>query len=209
MPEKPAIVFDVGNVLLDWQPERIYRDTIPDAEERAWFMTHVVPLSWHEQQDLGRPCEEGIAGRVAQFPAYEARIRDFYGRWLETIAGEIPGTVRILRDLKEQGYPVHAITNFSAELWPMTVAAYPFLGEFDIAIVSGEEGVLKPDREIFRRLLDRIGLAARDCVFIDDRAEHVETARWLGFRTIRFTTPEALRMDLVKLGVRLPIQLAG
>ena len=208
MPTTPAIVFDVGNVLLDWQPERIYRETIPDPDERAWFMTHVVSLGWHEQQDKGRSCEEGIAERVAQFPHYEDRIRDFYDRWLETLEGAIEGSVRILMDLKEQGYPVHAITNFSAELWPVTVAAYPFLAEFDVAIVSGEEGVLKPDPEIFRRLLARTGLEAENCVFIDDRSEHVESASALGFRTIHFTTPEALRMELIKLGVRLPLELA-
>jgi len=208
MPPKPAIVFDVGNVLLDWKPDRIYVESIPDPDERAWFMTHVVPLGWHEQQDLGRSCEEGLAERVAQFPAWEALIRDFYGRWLETIEGGIEGSVRILMDLKQQGYPVHAITNFSAELWPVTVAAYPFLAEFGVAVVSGQEGVLKPDPEIFRRLLARTGLEAGDCIFIDDRAEHVESAQALGFRALRFTTPEALRMDLVKLGVRLPIELA-
>ena len=209
MPTTPAIVFDVGNVLLDWQPDRIYRETIPDPDERAWFMTHVVPLTWHEQQDLGRSCADGIAERVAQFPHYAGRIADFYDRWLETLEGAIDGSVRILHDLKEQGYPVHAITNFSGELWPVTVAAYPFLAEFGVAVVSGEEGVLKPDPEIFRILLSRTGQRAEDCIFIDDRQDNVDAAYALGFRVIRFTTPEALRMDLVKLGVRLPMQLAG
>jgi 2-haloacid dehalogenase len=209
MSATPAIIFDVGNVLLDWRPDRIYAETISEADERAWFMTHVVPLTWHEAQDLGRTCAEGTAERVAQFPAWEARIREFYDRWLETIAGDIPGSVDILKDLREQGYPVHAITNFSAELWPKTVAAYPFLGWFDVAIVSGEEGVLKPDPEIFRRLLRRTGLQAGDCIFIDDREANVAAAGALGFRTIHFTTPEALRMDLLRLGVRLPLQLAS
>lgn len=208
MPDTPAIVFDVGNVLLDWRPERIYRQAIPDPHERARFMAEVVPLSWHEEQDRGRSCEDGIAERVAMFPGREKLIRDFYGRWLETIEGAIDGTVRILEDLVEQGYPVHAITNFSAELWPVTVAAYPFLGKFGVAVVSGQEGVLKPDPEIFRRLLARTGLEARDCIFIDDREDNVAAARALGFRALRFTTPQALRMELVKLGVRLPIELA-
>ncbi|MCB1483058.1 MAG: HAD family phosphatase [Rhodobiaceae bacterium] len=209
MPLKPAIVFDVGNVLVDWQPDRVYRETIPDPEERAWFMAHVVSPEWHARQDLGRSCAEGIAERVAQFPHYAGRIADFYDSWLETLDGAIDGSVRILMDLKEQGYRVHAITNFSAELWPVTVAAYPFLSEFDVTVVSGEEGLLKPDPEIYRRLLKRTGLQATDCIFIDDRKDNVDAASELGFRTIHFTTPETLRMDLIRLGVRLPLQLAG
>ncbi|MFN0263038.1 HAD family hydrolase [Tepidamorphus sp. 3E244] len=208
MPATPAIVFDVGNVLLDWQPERIYHKTFPDEAERARFMADVVPLSWHEKQDAGRTLADGIAERVALFPQHEEPIRDFYRRWLDTIVGEIPGTVKVLEDLIEQGYPVHAITNFSAELWPLTVEAYPFLGWFGVTVVSGQERVLKPDPAIFNLLLDRTGLAASDCIFIDDRSDNCEAARALGFRAIEFTRPETLSMDLVREGVRLPIELA-
>lgn len=209
MPDTPAIIFDVGNVLLDWQPERIYREAIPDAGERAWFMANVVPLSWHEQQDRGRSCTDGIAEQVGRFPEYESLIARFYDHWLDTIEGPISGTVDILRDLKAQGYKIHALTNFSAELWPITIAAHPFLAEIDVAVVSGAEGVVKPDPRIFEVLLARTGQLPGDCIFIDDRIDNVEAARALGFRSVRFTTPEALRMDLIKLGIRLPIELAG
>ena len=170
MPATPAIIFDVGNVLLDWQPERIYRAAFPDDAERADFVARVVPLDWHHEQDLGRPIAEGTAARIALFPEHEAHIRAFYERWLETIEGVISGSVAILQDVRAQGYPVHTITNFSAELWRRTVDAYPFLADFEVAVVSGEEGVTKPDAEIFHRFLSRAKVAAEDCIFIDDCA---------------------------------------
>ncbi len=209
MPATPAIVFDVGNVLLDWRPERIYRDAFPDDAQRAAFVAEVVPQDWHHEQDLGRSIADGVAERIALFPEHETHIRAYYERWLDTIEGAIEGSVAILEDLRAQGHPVHAITNFSAELWPLTVEAYPFLGDFDVTVVSGEEGVTKPHAEIFRRFLSRAGVAAQDCIFIDDRAENIAAADALGFRTVHFTVPENLRMELVRLGVRLPIELAG
>ncbi|TCT11738.1 2-haloacid dehalogenase [Tepidamorphus gemmatus] len=201
-----AVVFDVGNVLLDWNPAYLYDKLIPDREERAWFLTHVLTPGWHAEQDRGRSCAAGVAALSERFPGSSALIAAFYERWLETISGPIEGTVEILTDLKRNGVAVHALTNFSAELWQTTCAAYPFLGDFDQAVVSGEVGFIKPDPRIFDVLCARTGLAPADMLFIDDREDNVEAARQLGFRTIRFTGPDALAGELSALGfpVRQP-----
>lgn len=196
-----AVVFDVGNVLLDWNPAYLYDKLIADREERAWFLTHVVTLGWHVEQDRGRPLAEGVAVLADRFPGSAGLIGAFYERWLETISGPIDGTVEIMASLKRAGVPVHALTNFSAELWPRTVEAYPFLGGFDVAVVSGEVGYIKPDPRIFDVLNARSGLNAGEMLFIDDRAENVEAASQLGFRTIRFTDADALARDLAAAGL--------
>lgn len=196
-----AVVFDVGNVLLDWDPAYLYAKLIPSAEEREWFLTHVVTLGWHVEQDRGRSCADGVADLSRRFPGSSKLIAAFYDRWLETIGGPIEGSVALMEDLRGAGVPVHAITNFSAELWPKTVEAYPFLGEFDVAVVSGEVGFIKPDPRIFDALVERTGTAAGAMVFIDDRTDNVDAARQLGFQAVRFTTPEALAADLAALGL--------
>ncbi len=202
-----AVVFDVGNVLLDWNPAYLYDKLISDREERAWFLTHVVTSGWHVEQDRGRSCAEGVAALSQRFPGSSQLISAFYDRWLETIGGPIEGSVEIMTGLKRSGVPVHALTNFSAELWQTTLAAYPFLGEFDQAIVSGEVGFIKPDPRIFDVLCARTGLSPADMLFIDDREDNVEAARQLGFRAIRFTAPDALAADLSAIG--LPARQSG
>jgi len=202
-----AVVFDVGNVLLDWNPAYLYEKLIPDAEERTWFLTHVATLGWHSEQDRGRSCADGVADLTERFPGSATLIAAFYDRWLETISGPIDGTVELMAALREAGTPVHAITNFSAELWPVTVAAYPFLSDFGVAVVSGEVGYIKPDPRIFDVLVARAGLPASDMVFIDDRVGNVDAARQLGFGAIHYTTPEALADDLIALG--LPMSAAA
>jgi 2-haloacid dehalogenase len=196
-----AVVFDVGNVLLDWNPAYLYEKLIPSPEEREWFLTHVVTLGWHVEQDRGRSCAAGVADLSKRFPGSAKLIAAFYDRWAETIAGPIDGTLTIMRELQTAGVPVHAITNFSAELWPITVKAYPFLGEFGHAIVSGEVGYVKPDPRIFDVLVARAGLPSEAMVFIDDRADNVDAARQLSFQAVRFSTPEDLAADLAGLGL--------
>lgn len=202
-----AVVFDVGNVLLDWNPAYLYEKLIPDREERAWFLTHVLTFGWHVEQDRGRSCAEGVTVLSQRFPGSSPLIAAFYDRWLETIGGPIEGSVEIMTSLKRSGVPVHALTNFSAELWQTTLAAYPFLGEFDQAVVSGEVGFIKPDPRIFDILCARTGLSPADMLFIDDREDNVEAARQLGFRAIRFSAPEALAADLAEVG--LPVRQPG
>jgi len=203
-----AVVFDVGNVLLDWNPAYLYEALIPHREEREWFLTHVLTLGWHSKQDRGRKCADGIAELSARFPGSAGLIAAFYDRWLETIGGPIDGTVALMEDIRAQGVPVHAVTNFSAELWPITVEAYPFLADFEVAVVSGEVGYIKPDPRIFDELLRRTGLAADQMIFIDDRTDNVEAARQLGFRAIRFTGPQALAADLAAQGLAVSVPAA-
>lgn len=196
-----AVVFDVGNVLLDWDPAYLFQKLIPDPEERAWFLTHVVTLGWHVEQDRGRSLADGVAELCTRFPGSARLIAAFYERWLETIGGAIDGSVAVMAELKGAGVPVHAVTNFSAELWPGTVKAYPFLGEFDVAVVSGEVGYIKPDPRIFDILVARAGTSAGDMVFIDDNQANVDAANQLGFAGLRFTTPAALAAGLAGLGL--------
>ena len=202
-----AVVFDVGNVLLDWNPAYLYEKLIADAEERAWFLTHVATSGWHAEQDRGRSCADGVADLSMRFPGSASLIAAFYERWLETISGPIDGTVAVMTALRSAGTPVHTITNFSAELWPVTVEAYPFLADFGEAVVSGEVGYIKPDPRIFDVLVSRAGLPASDMVFIDDRADNVDAARQLGFGAVQFTTPEALVDDLSAVG--LPVSASA
>lgn len=202
-----AVVFDVGNVLLDWNPAALYEKLIPSAEERTWFLTHVVTPGWHAAQDRGRSCADGVAELTKRFPGSSKLIEAFYDRWLETIPGSIDGSVALMGELKAAGVPLYAITNFSAELWTITIEAYPFLKDFDEVVVSGEVGFIKPDPRIYDVLVNRTGVEPADMVFIDDRADNVDAAQQLGFRAIRFTTPEALGEDLAGLG--LPVSLAA
>ena len=195
-----AVVFDVGTVLVDWNPAYLYDRLIADPEERAWFLTHVVTLSWHSEQDRGRSCAEGVSALCERFPGYEPLIGAFYERWLETIAGPIEGSVALMRELKAAGVPVYGLTNFSAELWPQSVAAYPFLGEFDAVAVSGEIGDIKPARRIFDVLVERSGRPPAELVYNDDREDNLATAHALGMRCLLFETPEKLRHDLAELG---------
>lgn len=202
-----AVVFDVGNVLLDWNPAYLYEKLIPNAEERTWFLTHVVTMGWHLHQDRGRSCADGIAELSKRFPGSAGLIAAFYDRWLETISGSIEGTVALMEELRAAGIPVHAITNFAAELWPITVEAYPFLGDFEVTVVSGEVGFIKPDPRIFDVLTERTGMPAGSMVFIDDRADNVDAARQLGFQAVQFTSPEALAADFAALG--LPVSASA
>ncbi len=202
-----AVVFDVGNVLLDWNPAYLYEKLIPGAEERTWFLTHVATTGWHAEQDRGRSCVDGVADLTSRFPGSASLISAYYDRWLETISGPIDGTVELMASLRRAGIPVHTITNFSAELWTITVKAYPFLADFGETVVSGEVGYIKPDPRIFDVLVARTGLPASDMVFIDDRADNVDAARQLGFVALQFTSPEALADDLSALG--LPVSVAA
>jgi 2-haloacid dehalogenase len=200
--QKPTrVVFDIGNVLLHWDVRELYRKLFADPAAMEDFLTRVLPPEWNLEQDRGRPWDEAEAERIALFPEHEAAIRAFRARWRETIPGDIPGTVAILARLKSRGVPLYAITNFAADTFLEAQARFPFLADsFIDAVVSGRERLLKPDPAIYRVLLDRQGLAAQDCVFIDDSGRNVETAAALGFHARLFTTPEQFAEDLRELG---------
>jgi 2-haloacid dehalogenase len=195
------VVFDIGNVLLNWDVRALYRSIFADPAEMEHFLTVILPPEWNLEQDRGRSWAEAETAQIALHPAHAGNIRAFRARWHETITGDIPGTVDILRRLKSSGVPLYAITNFASDTFREAQARFPFLADSFIDIViSGDERVIKPDPRIYRILLDRQGLDAHDCVFVDDSEENVRAAAALGFHALRFTTPEAFRDALRALG---------
>jgi len=195
------IIFDLGGVLIDWNPRYLYKKIFASEEEMEWFLTNVCTPQWNTQQDAGRPFAEGIALVKAKYPKYAAQIEDYFRRWDEMLGGEIKGSVAVLRELKAKGYRVYALTNWSAETFPLARAKYGFLNELDGIVMSGEEKLVKPDPSIYARLLEKFNLHAANCIFIDDNAANISKAADLGFETLLFTGPEKLREKLVSRAV--------
>ncbi len=201
MRQVPAVVFDIGNVLLDWNPRYLYRTIFADEAKAEWFLSEVCSPAWHLEQDRGRPYAQAVAELSARHPDWHAEISAFDTRWLETISGPIPSNVAVLERLKAAGWPVYAITNFPQEKFLVTAEAYPFLNLFDGIVVSGRERLVKPDAAIYRLFLDRFGLPADACVFLDDSAANVESARGVGMQAIHVTPGLDIVPPLRALGV--------
>jgi len=199
----PTVVFDVGNVLIRWDPRLLYRDLIPEPERLDWFMQNVCTAAWNIEQDRGRSWEEAVALLVTEHPEWEREIRAYDERWHETVPGIIEDSVATLKELKARGDKVYAITNFSREKWAESLIRFPFLQSFDGAIVSAHERLIKPDPAIFRVLLERYGLAAGDCIFVDDSAKNIAAAAGIGMRTVHFVEPIDLRAALRERGLAL------
>jgi 2-haloacid dehalogenase len=196
-----VVVFDIGNVLLDWDPRHLYRKLFDDHARMERFLAEVCNPAWNIEQDRGRLFRDAVAELVAVHPHHEAEIRAFDERWVETVSGPIQGSVDLLAELQAKGIPTYAITNFSAEKFVDAQRAWPFLESFIDVIVSGEHRVLKPDPAIYRLLLDGNGLTAEACVFIDDSVKNVAGARAVGMHALHFTGADALRADLKALGL--------
>jgi 2-haloacid dehalogenase len=197
----PSItVFDIGGVLIDWDPRYLYRKIFDDPERMEWFLREVCTPAWNLEQDRGRPFADAIAERIALYPDHADAIRAFDERWAETVSEAIQGTVEILEALRRAKIPNYAITNFSAEKFEVACEAFPFLGKFDGIVVSGAEKLIKPDPKIYRLLLERYGLKAGDCLFIDDVPKNVEGARAVGMQAVQFTSPAQLADDLRQRG---------
>ncbi len=195
--KKPIIVFDLGAVLIDWNPRYLYTKMFPNNEtEMEYFLAVVCPSAWNVKQDEGRPLSEATAERIALYPEYENYIRAYYGRWEEMVDAAIPGTVKILAALRDAGYRLTALSNWSAETYPLVYKRFEFLSWFDTVVLSGAEKVAKPDPAIYEILLHRINATAADCLFIDDSEPNIAAATRLGFQTIHFTSPERLHSDL-------------
>ena len=195
------VVFDIGNVLVPWEPRALYRKIFATEAEVEWFITHVCNSAWNLEQDRGRSFAEGVAELTARFPEHADAIAAYDLRWHETVLGPIDGTVEILEDLRQRGTPLYAITNFNQDKFRETLERFSFLGAFRDIVVSGDARVLKPDPAIYQVLLERNGLDAASCVFIDDSEKNVRGAEAVGMKAIHFTTPDALRTALVALGV--------
>ena len=191
-----AVVFDLGGVLIDWNPHYLYGKLIPDAAARAHFLAEVCPQSWNERQDAGRALDAATAERIALFPEHADLIAAYYGRWQEMLAGAIDDAVVLLEALQRRGVPLYALTNWSAELFPIARRRFAFLEYFRGIVVSGEEGLIKPDAAIFRVLCERHRLAPATCLFIDDNPVNVAAAAALGFAHHHFVSAAALRTCL-------------
>jgi 2-haloacid dehalogenase len=184
MSKPTTVVFDIGNVLLRWDPRHLYRRIFADEAEMEWFLSHVCTNEWNIEQDRGRDWDEAVTLLVKDHPRHEGAIRAFHERWHETVSGIFEENVAVLRRLREAGVPNYCITNFSAPKFILAKERFPFLAGFDGIIVSGDERLLKPDPAIYHLLLDRYGLKAEDCVFIDDSRANVEAARGVGMHAI-------------------------
>lgn len=192
-----AIVFDVGNVLLRWEPRLLLAQLLPDDAAIDEFMTDVDFAAWNLAQDAGRSWDDGVAALAARCPRHAETAAAFHTRWHETLRGPVPGSVEILQDLARAGHPLYAITNYSAEKWAETLPRFPFLDSvFRDVVVSAHEGVTKPDSRIYAILCDRNGLDPAACVFIDDSPANVAGAIAFGMDAIRFTDAPALTRDL-------------
>lgn len=196
-----TVVFDLGGVLVDWNPQHLYRRLILDAAARERFLAEICPQSWNELQDAGRPLAEATAERRALFPDQAALIEAYYGRWEEMLAGAFADTVALLEALHARGVPLYALTNWSAELFPIARRRFGFLERFRGIVVSGEEQLIKPDAAIFHTLCRRHGLTPARCLFIDDNPANIAAAAALGFATHRHDGAPALRARLGELGL--------
>ncbi len=194
-------VFDIGGVLLDWNPRYLYRKLFDDEAAMETFLSTVCTPEWNRRMDGGMTMDEGVAELLERFPDQADMITAYRDRWPEMIPSTLDDTVAIFEALQAAGCTLYAITNFAAETFVQARAMYPFLNRFDGIVVSGEIKALKPGPEIYRTLLDRYGLTAADCLFIDDVQENVDGARAVGMHAVRFTHAQALRSDLRKHGL--------
>jgi 2-haloacid dehalogenase len=202
MTKAPQIVvFDIGNVLINWDPRLLYRKMFATEAEVDHFLTEICPPEWNLEQDRGREWRVAEELLVAKHPAYAEPIRAWRARWHEMVPGAIDGTVAILEKLKQSGVPLYAITNFASDTFKEAQARFPFLAtSFIDIVISGQEKLIKPDAAIYQMLLKRNQLKASDCVFIDDSHKNVAAANALGITGLLFESPEKFRADLAALG---------
>lgn len=194
-----TIIFDLGGVLIDWNPMYVYKDYFETEEKRDYFFEHVCTSEWNEEQDAGRSIVEATQSLIAQFPDWEQPIRDYYGRWTDMLNGPMQETVEIFRQLKESGkYKLYALTNWQADLFNIALVRYNFLHWFDGRVVSGEEKMRKPFPEFYQVLLNRYDVKPEEALFIDDNLRNVKAAEELGIKSIHFQGSRQLADEMEK-----------
>ncbi len=199
-----TIIFDLGGVLIDWNPEYVFKQVIPNKKKRQYFFDNVCTHDWNIEQDAGRTLHEATETKVSEFPEWESEIRAFYGRWVEMLGGPIDETVKILRGLiDDPNYRVYALTNWSGETFPTALKMYDFLHWFEGIVVSGDEKTRKPFAKIYETILNRYEIGANTAVFIDDSLANIKGAENLGIKGIHFQSPEQLKIALQDLGVKV------
>lgn len=197
-----TIIFDLGGVLIDWNPEYVFREVIPDPERRRYFFENICTHEWNVEQDAGRPIAEATELLVNEHPEWESEIRAYYDRWEEMLGGPIHETVDLLRELRDrEEHRLLALTNWSGETFPVALSKYDFLQWFEGIVVSGDEKTRKPFAEIYEILLDRYEVNPEQAVFIDDSLKNVEGAEIVGINGIHFQGAGQLRETLSEWGV--------
>ena len=196
------IIFDLGGVLIDWNPHYMYKKIIPNDEERTWFIDNICTLDWNEKQDGGRTIKEAVDELISIYPEHKENIIVYYDRWEEMLNGPIKGTLDIFKRIKEnKEFKTYALTNWSAETFPRALQLYNFLHWFDGRVVSGEEKTRKPHKEIYDIILNRFNLLPEETIFIDDNLRNIKAAEDFGIKSIHFTSPESLNLELIKLNI--------
>jgi len=198
-----AVVFDLGGVLIGWNPLNVYLKAFDyDRSKAEWFLNNICTQSWNVKQDAGRSLKEATQIKIDEFPAYQKLIRLYYDQWENMLSGPIDGTVEILRQLKESNqYRICGISNWSAETFPVALRKYEFLRLFEGIVVSGEVKMIKPFEDIYLHAFKKFNIEPQSAVFIDDNAENIETANRLGMKGILFQSPNLLKHELHKLGI--------
>lgn len=199
-----TIIFDLGGVLIDWNPRYLYRKLFKTEEEVTWFLNNICTSEWNDQQDAGRSFEEATRELMEKFPEYAEPIEAWYGRWHETISGPIEGTVNILKQIRDsRQFRLYALTNWSAETFPWALENFPFLHWFEGIVVSGVEKCRKPLPEFFEILFDRYQVEPSRSLFIDDNLANIKGAQALGMNAIAFKDPERLTRELSQWNIKV------
>jgi len=197
-----TIIFDLGGVLIDWNPRYVYRKIFKTENEIDWFLENVTTAEWNENQDAGYPLHKATQELIAKHPEWEPEIKAYYGRWLEMLGDDIHETVEILHKLKQTGkYKLYALTNWSAETFPRALERFEFFKVFDGVVVSGQEKMRKPSAEFYKILIDRYHLDPHKTIFIDDSLRNVKGAEAVGITGIHFHNPPQLRDELRRKGI--------
>jgi len=192
-----AVIFDFGGVLIGWDPRNLYSRFFPgQTEAMEEFLAEIEFMKWNAHQDKGRPFVKGVEVHSKQFPHRADLISAYHENWRDSITGAIDGTVELLQKLKEKGYGVYGLSNWSAETFPIIRREYEFMNLLDDIVISGEINMVKPEPEIFEYFLKKIGRTADECLFIDDSEANIIAAKKFGFDTVRFKSPEQLKLEL-------------
>jgi 2-haloacid dehalogenase len=197
-----TIIFDLGAVLIDWNPRYLYRKIFKTEEEISWFLENICTSEWNDEQDAGRSFVEATEILVAKHPEWEVPVRAWYDRWHETIQGPIHQTVDILKSIRDaKQHRLYALTNWSAETFPWALETFEFLHWFEGIVVSGVEKMKKPQPEFYQILFDRYNVHPSNTLFIDDNIKNIEAGKTIGLTTIHFQSPAQLQEELKNLGI--------
>ena len=190
------IIFDFGKVLVDWDPHHLYDSYFGDVDSAEWFLKNICTMDWNVQMDAGKPFQQGIEEKITEHPKWEREIRLYWERWIDMMGETIPNMYDWILQLKQEGYAIYGLTNWSIETFPLVKDKYAIFKLMDGIVMSGEEKVIKPDLKIYHILLNRYQLIPEECVFFDDNINNVTAARNIGIHAIQFQSMEQAKESL-------------